>query len=136
MSRRKGRETALQMLFQRDLSGMKDEESRRIFWQCNKVSAEAKKFADDLYRNVIRNIGDLDRLISGHSTNWKIERMSAVDRNTLRMALAEYLYVGSPRAVVTDEAVQIAKRFGSEKSGAFVNGILDAVLQELERSKS
>ena len=133
MSRRKGRETALQMLFQRDLSDIQANETRRLFWMCNKVPAEAKRFADALYRSVVSHLPELDNLISSHSRNWKIERMAAVDRNTVRMAVAEFLYLYSPRAVVTDEAVQIAKKFGSEKSGAFVNGILDAILEELER---
>ena len=133
MSRRKGRETALQMLFQRDLSDIQANETRRLFWMCNKVPAEAKRFADALYRSVVSHLPELDNLISSHSRNWKIERMAAVDRNTVRMAVAEFLYLDSPRAVVTDEAVQIAKKFGSEKSGAFVNGILDAILEELER---
>jgi len=133
MSRRKGRETALQMLFQHDVSGMKATESRRLFWKTNKVSSAAKKFADSLYSEVTGNREEIDGIISRHSENWKIERMSAVDRNTLRMAIAEFLYVKSPRAVITDEAVQIAKTYGSEKSGAFVNGLLDAILEELER---
>ena len=135
MSRRKGREMAVQMLFQHDLSEETAAESRKLFWMCNKASGEAKKFANALYRNVVQNQKDLDELISRHSRNWKIERMSAVDRNTIRMAIAEYLYIKSPRAVVTDEATEIAKTYGSEKSGAFVNGILDAILAELERSE-
>jgi len=136
MSRRKGRETALQMLFQFDVSGMTAAESRRMFWKCNKVSREAKKFANSLYTDVTKNRKELDEIISRHSENWKIDRMSAVDRNTIRMAVAEYLYVKSPRAVITDEAVQIAKTYGSDKSGAFVNGILDAILEELERRET
>lgn len=133
MSRRKGRETALQMLFQHDVSGMTAAESRRMFWKCNKVSPETRKFAESIYREVTGNREEIDAIISRHSENWKIERMPAVDRNTIRMAIAEYLYIKSPRAVITDEAVQIAKTYGSEKSGAFVNGILDAILEELER---
>ncbi len=135
MSRRKGREMALQMLFQHDLSEESATESRKLFWMCNKSSAAAKKFADSLYLSVVSNQKDIDELIIRHSKNWKIERMSAVDRNTIRMAIAEYLYIRSPRAVITDEAIQIAKTYGSEKSGAFVNGILDAILEELERSE-
>ena len=100
---------------------------------CSKAPAEAKKFANSLYKDVVKNKSELDDLISRHSRNWKIERMAVVDRNTIRMAIAEYLYLKSPRAVITDEAVQIAKTYGSEKSGAFVNGILDAVLEEIER---
>ncbi len=133
MSRRKGRETALQMLFQHDVSGMTATESKRMFWECNKVPAEARKFANSLYSDVTKNLKELDEIISRHSKNWKIDRMSAVDRNTIRMAVAEFIYIKSPRAVITDEAVQIAKTYGSDKSGAFVNGILDAILEELER---
>jgi len=133
MSRRKGREMALQMLFQYDVSEETAAESRKLFWMCNKAPAEAKKFANSLYKDVVKNKSELDDLISRHSRNWKIERMAVVDRNTIRMAIAEYLYLKSPRAVITDEAVQIAKTYGSEKSGAFVNGILDAVLEEIER---
>ncbi len=133
MSRRKGREMALQMLFQFDVSEETAAESRKLFWMCNKAPGEAKKFANSLFKDVVKNKSELDDLISRHSRNWKIERMAVVDRNTIRMAIAEYLYLKSPRAVITDEAVQIAKTYGSEKSGAFVNGILDAVLEEIER---
>ncbi len=135
MSRRKGRELAVQMLFQHDMSEETAAESRKLFWMCNKASTAAKRFANSLYRNVVQNQKDLDELISRHSRNWKIERMSAVDRNTIRMAIAEYLYIKAPRAVITDEATEIAKIYGSEKSGAFVNGILDAIPEELERSE-
>ena len=135
MSRRKGREMAMQMLFQHDLSEETAAESKKLFWMCHKASAVAKKFANSLYLSVVSNQKDLDELIIRHSKNWKIERMSPVARNTIRMAIAEYLYIGSPRPVVMDEAIQIAKTYGSEKSGAFVNGILDAILEELERSK-
>lgn len=135
MSRRKGRETALQMLFQCDLSGFSPRETKTLFWLCNKVPAEERRFANSLFREVQANLKEIDELISGHSRNWKLDRMSAVDRNTIRMAIAEFLFLASPRAVVTDEAVQIAKKFGTEKSGSFVNGILDAVLEEIERRK-
>lgn len=133
MSRRKGRETALKMLFQRDLSDASPEEARELFWLCNQAAPETREFADTIYSYVHEHLNEIDSLISGHSRNWKLERMSAVDRNTLRLAIAEFLNEKSPRAVVTDEAVQIARRFGTEKSGSFVNGILDAVLEELER---
>ena len=133
MSRRKGRETALKLLFQRDLTGTSAEEAQELFWLSNQAPPEARKFADALYSYVMEHQDEIDDLISGHSRNWKLERMSAVDRNTLRLAIAEFINENSPRAVVTDEAVQIAGKFGTEKSGSFVNGILDAILEELER---
>jgi transcription antitermination factor NusB len=94
---------------------------------------EIRPFAKDLVLGVWRNKEDLDKLISRASKNWRIERMSRVDRNILRIAVYEVLYMGDiPPKVSIDEAVELGKRFGTEDSGAFVNGVLDCIYNTLD----
>ena len=86
-------------------------------------------FARRLVEGVVERTPEIDRLIAEHAENWRIERMSTVDRNVLRLAVYELsTETDVPKVVVIDEAIEIAKRFGSEQSGAFVNGLLDALL--------
>lgn len=98
---------------------------------------EVRPFARDLVLGVWRNKEDLDKLIGRASKNWRIERMSRVDRNILRMAVFEVLYMGDiPPKVSIDEAVELGKRFGTEDSGAFVNGVLDSIYTTLDLNVS
>jgi len=100
-------------------------------------SKEIRPFARDLVLGVWRNKEDLDKLIGRASKNWRIERMSRVDRNILRIAVFEVLYMGDiPPKVSIDEAVELGKRFGTEDSGAFVNGVLDCIYTTLDLSVS
>ena len=93
----------------------------------------ARAYARELAIGVAKNREAIDRMLAGHATNWRIERMAAVDRNILRLALYELLFdKETPPAVVIDEAVEIAKRFGSERSSQFVNGVLDGFLHRSE----
>ena len=92
-------------------------------------------FADDLFRVATDRVGDIDPLIEKHAEHWRMERMAAVDRNLLRVAVAELLsYPATPRAVVINEALEIARKFSSPESVHFVNGVLDSVGKELEVS--
>jgi N utilization substance protein B len=87
-----------------------------------------------LVEGVVANQEELDKLIRQHSEHWRLERMAAVDRNLLRLALYELLHVPEvPAKVVINEAVELAKKYGSEESGSFINGILDRVRQEVGR---
>ena len=98
---------------------------------------EIRPFAKDLVLGVWRNKEDLDKLIGRASKNWRIERMSRVDRNILRIAVFEVLYMGDiPPKVSIDEAVELGKRFGTEDSGAFVNGVLDCIYTTLDLNVS
>lgn len=92
-----------------------------------------KDYADALVRGVLEKKGGIDRLIETSSDNWSVERMPFVDRNILRIAVYEMRYSAIPFKVAIDEAVRLAKRFGTDESGAFVNGILDRMHREAEK---
>lgn len=127
-TRRQARECALQMLYQMDVGGLDVEAAIAGFWKSNESDVEVRSFADGLVRGVVADIEDIDQLLSGHSTNWKLSRMAAVDKNILRMAAFELTRRSDiPIKVTINEAVEIAKRFGTAESGAFVNGILDNI---------
>src|SRR6266568_3498154 len=124
-TRRKSRELALQMLFQSDMGKQDAEQVRRTFWgEHGTASAEVRGFADDLFRVAIDRSAQIDGLIERHAEHWRMERMAAV---------AELLaYPETPRAVVINEALEIARKFSSPESVHFVNGVLDSVGKELE----
>jgi N utilization substance protein B len=131
--RRRAREHALQMLFQIDVTGAGPEEVFREFWRDHPVGAEMRLFAEALVMGVHADRRELDRWIVGSAEHWRIERMAVVDRNVLRMAVHEMLTESAPPpAVVIDEAIEVARRFGSEESGAFVNGVLDDIRKRIE----
>ncbi|HUO24432.1 MAG TPA: transcription antitermination factor NusB [Candidatus Aquilonibacter sp.] len=133
-TRRKSREFALQMLFQSDMGKQTAEQVRRTFWnEHDTASGEVRGFADDLFRVAVNRLAEIDSLIERHAEHWRMERMAAVDRNLLRVAVAEFLnYPETPRAVVINEALEIARKFSSPESVQFVNGVLDSVGKELE----
>ena len=134
MSRRKGRELAMQMLFQEDAAGSSAQETKELFWAAHSASPEAREFAEALYDTSVEKRCEIDELISGHAQHWKLERIAAVERSILRVAIAELLATDTPDAVVMDEAIEIARKYASERSSDFVNGILDAVRNNVERS--
>lgn len=137
-TRRKSRELALQMLFQADMGRQGADDVRRTFWaERNEVGAEVRGFADDLFRTATDRTADIDALIEGHAQHWRMERMAAVDRNILRAAVAEFLgYPQTPRAVVINEAIEIARKFSSPESVQFINGVLDSVGRDLEKARA
>jgi N utilization substance protein B len=134
-ARTSGRQAALQMLFGIDGAEEADADSTiRGFWREFTADPEGREYADDLVRGVVSRFSRVDDLIRLSSTNWRLERMARVDRNLLRMAAFELLEMQAvPRAVILDEAVELAKLFGSEDSGAFVNGVLDRIAEEVGR---
>ena len=133
-TRRKSRELALQMLFQADLGQQPPEQVRNTFWKGqSEVSAEVKGFAEDIFRVARDRAPEIDKLIEDHADNWRIDRMAAVDRNLLRAAVAELLgFPKTPRAVVINEAIEIARKFSGPESVNFINGVLDSVGKEIE----
>lgn len=131
-SRRKSRECALQMLFQWEINSYPPDEIRKAFWQQNPSDPETRRFAEDLFRLFLENQEGIDETISRHAQNWHLERMPGVDRNTMRVAVAELLSSETPRAVILDEAIEIARRFSTDDSSNFVNGVLDAIVRELQ----
>jgi N utilization substance protein B len=127
--RRRGRELALQMLYQHELAGSDVEAVFLTFDELQQAPPGTRDFAVALVRGVISRLAELDSHLVDQADNWRLERMAAVDRNILRLALYELMFEGdTPPAVVIDEAVEIAKRFGSERSSQFVNGVLDGFL--------
>lgn len=135
-TRRKSRELALQMLFQADMGKQQPEEVRKTFWrERGTVGSDVQGFAEDLFRVACDRSAEIDKLIEQHAENWRMERMAAVDRNILRTAVAELLSYGStPRAVVINEALEIARKFSSPESVQFINGVLDSVGRQLEKA--
>ncbi len=117
-TRRKSRELALQMLFQADMGKQTGDDVRRTFWkERDSVDSDVRGFAEDLFRVALDRTGEIDSLIEGHAEHWRMERMAAVDRNILRAAVAELLgFPTTPRAVVINEALEIARRFSSPES--------------------
>jgi len=134
--RRRAREHALQMLFQIDLTGAQPADVFREFWAERPTSDEMRAFSEALVLGVQARRDELDRWIRGSADHWRLERMAVVDRNVLRLALHEMVSDDAPPpAVVIDEAIEIAKKFGGAESGAFINGILDAVRKRVERGE-
>ena len=134
-SRRKARELALQMLFQWELGEHSTAHVISTFLGEKKMDAEVESFARALFEGAAAEIQNLDRLVSGQAEHWRIERMSAVDRNILRLALYELLHQPeTPPAVVINEALEIARRFSDRDSVEFVNGVLDAIRKNLPTS--
>jgi N utilization substance protein B len=136
-TRRKSRELVLQMLFQADMGKQGADQVRKTFWaERNEVENDVKGFADDLFRIATDRTAAIDSLIEGHADHWRMERMAAVDRNILRASVAEFLgYPATPRAVVINEAIEIARKYSSPESVQFINGVLDSVGRDLEKTK-
>lgn len=135
-TRRKSRELALQMLFQSDMGKQSREQVERTFWAERKDLDEGVRgFAEELFRTAVERAESIDQLIEKHAENWRMDRMAAVDRNILRTGVAEFLaFPQTPRPVVINEALEIARRFSSPESVQFINGVLDSVARDLERA--
>jgi N utilization substance protein B len=134
--RRKGREYALQLLFGSDLGGParsnpgRKAEDFAEFWAERRAAPDVQTFAESLVRGVASHLDEIDAVIARHAKNWVIARMAAVDRNVLRVAVYELFHEpDTPERVVLNEAIEIAKKYGSVDSGAFVNGILDDIVK-------
>lgn len=121
------------MLFQADMGKQEPDTVRKTFWaERSNVDQESRGFAEDLFRVACENAAQVDTLIEKHTQHWRMERMAAVDRNILREAVAEFLgYPQTPRAVVINEALEIARKFSTPESVTFINGVLDSVGKEL-----
>jgi N utilization substance protein B len=132
-TRRKSRELVLQMLFQADMGKQAADAVRKTFWaEREDIDPEARGFAEDLFRVACDRMEQIDELIGRHARHWKMDRMPAVDRNVLRGAVAEFLgYPETPRPIVINEALEIARRFSTPESVQFINGVLDSVGKEL-----
>jgi transcription antitermination protein NusB len=139
--RRTAREMAVQMLYQSDLGGSPLPHIFSTFDVSEYLTGDlgrhrrrvedAFEYAQTLVSGTVDHREEIDSLIRGQADNWRLERMPAVDRNILRLAIYEMLYErDTPKLVVVDEAIELAKKFGSEQSGRFVNGLLDGLLKQ------
>lgn len=131
--RRKAREVALQFLYQLDLNGDDDPTPHdEEFWARHPVDQNTRGFADALVRGTKSNQAKIDHAISQFAEHWDLERMSVVDRNILRLAVYELLWTADvPPKVAINEAIEIAKKFGTKESSRFINGLLDRIHKEL-----
>ena len=123
----------MQMLFQADLGRQTPDQVRQTFWKAaDEVDPEVKGFAEDLFRAAIAEQERIDDLIVANSRHWKIERMPAVDRNLLRVAIGEMIaYRSTPFPIVINEALEIARRYSAPESINFLNGVLDSIGRSL-----
>jgi transcription antitermination protein NusB len=133
--RRLARELAVQFLYQFDLAGGSFDEAFPLFWETqSEVDNAGRQFAEELVRGVLEQRAGIDEKIVKYTENWDLPRIAAVDRNILRLAAYEMLYRDDiPPVVSINEAVDIAKKFSTHESGAFVNGILDRLKADLTR---
>jgi len=137
-TRRKSRELCLQMLFQRDMGKQTPEEVRKTFWaERSEVDEATRGFANDLFQVATERQQEIDELIQRHAQHWRMERMATVDRNVLRASVAEFVgYNHTPRPIIINEALEIARKFSTPESVQFINGVLDSVGKELETAGS
>ena len=126
--RTKARECALQMLYQWDITREPMDRVAGLFWQVRTSTDETRAMAERLARGAQKDVARLDEEITRSSKNWRFDRIAAIDKNILRLAVYELLREpGTPSSVVIDEAVELAKRFSAVDSPPFVNGVLDAI---------
>jgi N utilization substance protein B len=122
------------MLFQIEASGVSADTAIELFWPAFDAEPEGRAYADTVVRGVAGELAGLDARITAASSHWRIERMARVDRNVLRLGTWEILHSADvPRAVILDEAVELAKEFGTEESSAFVNGVLNRIAENAGR---
>lgn len=121
----------MQMLFQWDMSQQDPGKLEAKFWKSAKAADNTRNFANELFEGAARDTAALDEIIGKHAENWKFDRLAAIDRAILRLAVYELRVRETPTKVVLNEAVELAKKFSNEESGAFVNGVLDSVCKLL-----
>jgi len=141
-ARRKARECALQMLFQYDIARSKVDEVIKTYWEemceitASEAGSEITEFATNLVTGTIAHMEEIDDRISNRAANWRISRMAVVDRNLLRMAVYEFFYEpNTPKTVIINEALEIARRFSTYEATQFINGILDGIKRDLEEGQ-
>ena len=129
--RRKSREFALQMLFQWDMTRQDPKRLEKTFWKSARAEERTRRFADQLFEEAVALLPEIDGLIASLSENWQLDRLASVDRGILRLAISELRLGTAPPKVVIDEALELAKKFSSAESPAFLNGVLDAAYKQL-----
>lgn len=120
------------MLFQWDVTRQDPKQLEKTFWKSGRAEERTRKFANQLFEDAVALAGEVDGLIAKVSENWQLDRMASVDRGILRLAIVELRLGTAPPKVVIDEALELAKKFSSAESPAFLNGVLDAAYKTLE----
>jgi len=134
MSRRAARESALQVLFQIDIAKINFDTALAFVMEENKLNEKQAEFVRMLVQGVLQNLGSINKIINEVAIDWNLDRMAAVDRNILRIALHELCYSDEvPPNVAVNEAIEMGKKFSTPESGKFINGILGKVLANLEK---
>ncbi len=131
--RRKAREFALQMLFQWEMGRQSPGQIEKGFWPNARAEKNTRAFANQLFEGAVAEAAALDELIERHAKNWRLDRLAAIDRAILRLAIHELRTAETPPRVVINEAVELAKKFSSEEAAPFINGILDAIYKSAEK---
>lgn len=136
-TRRKARESALQMMFAADVDRNEPGVLTGDYWTelgDQTFDEKTRDFSNNLVIGALKNLGAVDERIRSRAEHWRIERMAIVDRNILRLAVYEFLYEDTPRTVVINEALEIARRFSTFEATQFINGILDGIKLDLEKA--
>lgn len=127
--RSKARESALQILYQIDVTGDPVDAVLNQYWHTRNRNPEVVDFANEIVKGTTEHLSEIDAIISQHSENWEISKMPIIDRNILRFAIYEILYMDDiPPRVTIDEAIDLANNFGTPNSGKFINGVLDKIM--------
>ena len=120
------------MMYELDVGKHAKDEILRTYWQMNEHPQKVRDFADQLFVGTIQQLKEIDKVIQQHTKHWRLNRMAVVDRNVLRLAVFEFLSGGkTPETVVINEALDIARKFSTQESAQFVNGILDSIKNDL-----
>jgi len=135
--RRKGREIALKVLYSMEYDEIIDDKNLESFMaKLDEITEDKKEensivsFAKKLLSTIVKNIDEIDLNIQQHSTNWSFEQIGILDKSVLRIAISELLFTKTPPAIIMNEAIEIAKKYCSESSGKFINGVLNAIAKE------
>jgi len=131
--RTKSREFALQMLFQWEIGRQEPKRIEDGFWRIARAEKTTKEFANQLFEGAVAEANHLDDLVAAKAENWRPERMAVIDRAILRLAAYELRQAKTPPKVVLNESIELAKKFSSEDSAGFVNGVLDALVRAMKK---
>lgn len=132
-NRRLSRELVIQFLYLTEMNEGEIENQLKSFWESNSCQEDVQSFTEEILNNIFDHKKEIDTLLEKYSDNWTLSRMTVIDRNLLRMAASELMFSKTvPPKVVIDEALEIAKKFGSEDSPNFINGVLDRILKEIK----
>ena len=133
--RRKSRQHTLKILYRRDITNEDIDKIIKSYWEENKINSGITEFSEQLAKGTVNNLEKIDDYIGKVSEHWALDRMGVIDRNILRIAVHELLFMEDiPPKVTIDEAIEIAKKFGTDDSADFVNGLLDKIKNDLEKT--